>query len=95
MRLWNLWVSVSFLQGYCHRLGQSEILPGQEEELRVMLEAYLLNHMLAELGRELKRQPNQLRIPLRGILYMLGEQTPASDATLSGPKASSPSLPDK
>ncbi len=76
VRYWNLWVSVAFIKAYLDRLGKSELLPDIEAELRVMLPAYLLNRMVQELGQELNRRPDQLKIPLQGILYLMGEQTP-------------------
>jgi predicted trehalose synthase len=37
-----------------------------------MLEAYLLNHMVKELGDELSHRSVSVRIPLQGILYLTG-----------------------
>jgi maltose alpha-D-glucosyltransferase/alpha-amylase len=72
VRLWNLWVSVTFLRAYLRNLGTSGLLPGTEADLRVMLEAYLLNHMVKELGDELSHRSVSVRIPLQGILYLTG-----------------------
>jgi maltose alpha-D-glucosyltransferase / alpha-amylase len=84
---WNRWVSVSFLKGYLHRIGPSEILPGKEEELRAMLRAYWLNSMLIESGRELRHPTCRLKIPLQGILHLVDGQIPppATDAGAKTP----------
>jgi maltose alpha-D-glucosyltransferase/alpha-amylase len=73
VRHWNFWVSVTFLKAYFHRLGESDLLPGNEIQLRVLFAAYLLNQMLTELGRELGRSSDRIRIPLQGILYLTGD----------------------
>jgi maltose alpha-D-glucosyltransferase / alpha-amylase len=87
-RHWNQWVSVSFLKGYLQHVGPSGILPGREEDLRAMLRAYWLNHMLIELGRELKPPTDRLKIALRGILLLVdGPPPPAAD---TGAKSPSP-----
>jgi maltose alpha-D-glucosyltransferase / alpha-amylase len=94
VRHWNLWVSVAFLRAYLHRLGPDGLLPGKEDDLRVLLRAYLLNQIVNELGRELKTPAGQLRIPLQGILYLVGEPTPppaAGGAPASGTKDAPPS----
>jgi maltose alpha-D-glucosyltransferase / alpha-amylase len=82
VRHWNQWVSVSCLKGYLHHVGPSGILPAREEDLHAMLRAYLLNHMMIELGRELRPPSSRLKIPLQGILYLVDGQAPppAADA---------------
>src|SRR5262249_3142951 len=73
VRYWNLWVSLAFLKAYCPLLVQAGLLPEQESDLREMLLAYLLNEVLAELGQELPQVSDRLKVPLRGILYLLGD----------------------
>jgi maltose alpha-D-glucosyltransferase/alpha-amylase len=77
VRLWNLWVSAAFLRAYLQNLGTSGLLPGTEADLRVVLEAYLLNRMVQELGDELGRRSASVRIPLQGILYLTGSASTA------------------
>ena len=54
VRHWNVTVSRAYLQAYFRGLEKSEMLPRDEEKLRVMLLAYLLNQVMDELGRELR-----------------------------------------
>jgi maltose alpha-D-glucosyltransferase/alpha-amylase len=84
VRHWNLWVSVSFLRAYLHRLGPVGLLPGKEDDLRVMLQVYLLNQVVNELGHELNTSGNQLRIALHGILYLAAKPVFPSAPTKSG-----------
>jgi maltose alpha-D-glucosyltransferase / alpha-amylase len=72
VRLWNRWVSLEFVRAYFHAIAKSNLLPANETELREMLVAYLLDRIMAELGRELRQQSSgRLNIPLNGILYLL------------------------
>jgi maltose alpha-D-glucosyltransferase / alpha-amylase len=73
VRYWNLWVSVVFLKAYFDRLSTSDLLPRNEAELRGMLRAYLLHQVMGELGRELGQPSGQLRIPLLGIVSLMGD----------------------
>ena len=70
-RFWNQAVSASFLQAYRQAMGVSEVLPRTPEELQVLLQAYLLNKAIYELGYELNNRPRWLEIPLRGILQLV------------------------
>jgi maltose alpha-D-glucosyltransferase/alpha-amylase len=73
-RFWNHSVSVAFLRAYLQALGQSEVLPGAPDEIQVMLQAYLLNKAMYEIGYELNNRPAWVKIPLQGILHLLEEQ---------------------
>ncbi len=70
-RFWTHAVSSTFLRAYLRALGQSELLPSAPDELHVMLQAYLLNKAMHELGYELNNRPTWLKIPLQGILHLL------------------------
>jgi maltose alpha-D-glucosyltransferase/alpha-amylase len=74
VRCWNLWVTVEYLRAYLQTLGQSEILPANEEDLRLLLRAYLLNSMVSEIGRFLDDRSSKLKIALQGILFLTGDQ---------------------
>jgi maltose alpha-D-glucosyltransferase/alpha-amylase len=91
-RHWSQWVSLSCLKGYLLRAGSSDLLPRSEEHLRAMLQAYWLNHLLIELGRELPPPFSRLKIPLRGILYFVEKPAPpaAADAGAKSPPPAPP-----
>ncbi len=77
VRHWNIAVSRAFLLAYCQGLEKSEILPSDEGQLRTMLLAYLLNQVVDELGWELRRGSDNVRVPLRAIVYLTEEPPPA------------------
>ena len=84
---WSEGVSAVFLKAYFQRLGKSALVPAGKLELRAMLQAYLLNRMLRELNRELRTHSDKLKIPLQGILYLVGETipSPAADGAPAAP----------
>jgi len=73
MRLWYQAVSSVYLKAYLKTMGPSEVVPQSQEELLAMLPAYLLNKAVYELGYELNNRPAWLRIPLQGIVELIGD----------------------
>jgi maltose alpha-D-glucosyltransferase/alpha-amylase len=76
LRYWNLWVSVAYLKAYFQAIAGSGILPENEEAVRVMVRAYLLDRMMNELVRQLADGGSGLDISLSGVLFLLREQLP-------------------
>jgi maltose alpha-D-glucosyltransferase/alpha-amylase len=70
-RLWHRWISAIFLGSYFETAGPGGFLPEEQDQVRVMLDAYLLEKALYELGYELNNRPDWVRIPLRGILELI------------------------
>jgi maltose alpha-D-glucosyltransferase/alpha-amylase len=85
LRYWNLWVSVAYLKAYFQAIAGSKILPENEEPLRVMLRAHVLDRTMNELGREWSRGGERLEIPLSAILFLLREPLPAAPAVKAPP----------
>jgi len=48
-----------------------DFLSRQREELMVLLDTFLLNKAVNELGTELNHRPKWLKIPLQGLLHLL------------------------
>jgi maltose alpha-D-glucosyltransferase/alpha-amylase len=71
-RFWREWVSSSFLRSYLAQLDGSALLPPRREDLGLLLRVLLLEKALYELGYELDNRPDWVRLPLRGILSLLG-----------------------
>ncbi len=67
---WQKWVSAVFLKGYLDLVGDCSIIPGLRDELALMLDAYVLDKAIYELGYELNNRPSWLRIPLDGIAQL-------------------------
>jgi maltose alpha-D-glucosyltransferase/alpha-amylase len=70
-RFWHFWVSVIFLKAYMEVAINGKFLPESHEELRTLIDTYLLEKAIYEMGYELNNRPEWIKIPLRGILQLL------------------------
>lgn len=68
---WFCWVSAAFLKTYLEVASRDSFLPNTRSELQVLLDAYVLEKVVYELGYELNNRPNWVEIPLRRILQLL------------------------
>jgi maltose alpha-D-glucosyltransferase/alpha-amylase len=64
-------VSAAFLRAYLDESGGASHLPSDRRELGLLLDAYLLEKALYEIGYELNNRPDWVRIPIRGALDLL------------------------
>ncbi|MFH0858139.1 MAG: maltose alpha-D-glucosyltransferase [Candidatus Omnitrophota bacterium] len=65
--LWSSKVADVFARSYFETVGKADFLPKDQKALDVLLQAYLLNKAIYELGYELNNRPDWVIIPLRGI----------------------------
>ncbi len=70
-QLWCLWASSAFLRSYLELVEESPLLPENHDDLKILLDAYLMEKAVYELGYEINNRPDWLKIPLQGILQML------------------------
>ena len=70
-RLWHRWTSAVFLRSYLDASAGGGFVPEDLGEVRVLLDAYVLEKALYELGYELNNRPAWVQIPLRGMLELL------------------------
>jgi len=73
-RFWHFWVSVIFLKAYMEEATKGGFLPESQEELRTLIDMYLLEKAIYEMGYELNNRPDWVRIPLQGIQQLLGTE---------------------
>jgi maltose alpha-D-glucosyltransferase/alpha-amylase len=71
VRSWESWAAAAFLGSYLRTAGAAPHLPSSREVLAGMLDAFLLEKALYELGYELNNRPDWVQIPLRGILQLM------------------------
>ena len=69
---WNAWVSAAFLKGYLNATKGASFLPASDDELRILLDVYVMDKALYEVAYELNNRPDWVRIPLIGIQKLLG-----------------------
>jgi len=68
---WQRWVGAEFLKSYLQEAAGGRFIPGSRQELRVLLQALLLEKAVYELSYELNSRPDWVGIPLRGIHQLL------------------------
>jgi maltose alpha-D-glucosyltransferase/alpha-amylase len=66
-KLWQEWTSWAFLKAYIETAAKSPIVPKEREELKSLLDAFVLDKAIYELGYELNNRPDWVTIPLHGI----------------------------
>lgn len=66
-QFWHRWVCEVFLRAYLETAGSSSFIPPNEAQLRTLLEAFVLEKAVYELGYELNNRPGWVKIPLQGI----------------------------
>lgn len=70
-RLWVEAVSQEFLRAYRESAVGSSIVPSSDTDFQLVLDVYVLDKALYELGYELNNRPDWVHIPLAGILSLL------------------------
>ncbi len=69
--LWYRHMSSMFLQSYLKATLGAGFIPKNSDDLQIMLEAYLLDKAVYEIGYELNNRPDWVVIPVRGIRHIL------------------------
>ncbi|HEX9446224.1 MAG TPA: maltose alpha-D-glucosyltransferase [Candidatus Binatia bacterium] len=70
-RFWKIWVSVAFVQSYLGAAGQAAFLPSSKADMKALLDMYVLEKAIYEIGYELNNRPDWVRVPIQGILEIL------------------------
>jgi maltose alpha-D-glucosyltransferase/alpha-amylase len=68
---WTAVVSAEYLRGYWGAAEGHSFVPPTRDERRLLLDIFLLQKALYEIGYELNNRPAWVRIPLRGILGLM------------------------
>jgi len=71
IRPWFLCVSRAFWSGYLETVGNAAFIPKDGEALELLLQCFLLEKAVYELGYELNNRPEWVAIPVKGIIELL------------------------
>jgi maltose alpha-D-glucosyltransferase/alpha-amylase len=72
-RFWQVWVSSIYLGSYLDEARRAGFFDASPEEVELLLDVFMLEKAVYELGYELNNRPDWLNVPLQGILEMLQE----------------------
>ena len=72
---WRRWICATYLRSYRSTMGASRLLPRDDRQLSVLLDAYLIDKAVYEIGYELNNRPAWLAIPFEGILQLISTRT--------------------
>ena len=72
---WRTWSSWAFMKGYLEAGSHSSLIPKSDDELRILIDAFVMDKAIYELGYELNNRPDWLLIPLLSIGQLLGLKT--------------------
>jgi maltose alpha-D-glucosyltransferase/alpha-amylase len=82
-RFWYLWTSAVFVKAYLKNAEGTAFLPQSREEIRCLLDAYLLEKSLYELDYEMNNRPAWVEIPIRGVLDLISKPRQTDSAGVS------------
>ncbi|HTN03862.1 MAG TPA: phosphotransferase, partial [Planctomycetaceae bacterium] len=68
---WSSWVSALYLAAYLKAVGNAAFATQSAEEIRTLLDVFLLERAVCELANELNLRPTRAQASLRGILRIL------------------------
>jgi maltose alpha-D-glucosyltransferase/alpha-amylase len=69
--MWTSWASAAYVRAYLETARLGTFLPETDDELALLLDLFVLEKALYELGYELSSRPDWVEIPLLGIVRLL------------------------
>jgi maltose alpha-D-glucosyltransferase/alpha-amylase len=74
---WYAYVAGSFLRAYLTKVAQGTFVPAAPREFEQLLQVFLLEKAVYEVGYELNNRPDWIEIPIRGVLQIIGAESGA------------------
>jgi len=75
---WREWVCAAFLRTYLDTCACAHLVPTDRRKVAVLLDAFLLDKAVYELGYEINNRPEWVSIPIAGITRILNERATAA-----------------
>ncbi|MGA3172084.1 MAG: maltose alpha-D-glucosyltransferase [Chthoniobacteraceae bacterium] len=71
---WSNWIASAYFQAYLECAEGAAFIPDKREDIEMLLDAFLLEKAVYEIGYELNNRPAWITIPLRGIRQILKDR---------------------
>ncbi len=71
---WASWIASAYLRSYLDAAEGANFIPDNRDDTEALLEAFLLEKAVYEIGYELNNRPKWISIPLRGIRQILRDR---------------------
>ncbi len=71
--LWYRYAGGAFLRSYLKTMNESPLIPEDKEEIRFLINAFLMEKAVYELGYELNNRPDWVTIPIKGIEQLVNK----------------------
>jgi len=68
---WYRWVSAAYLRTYLDVAAGQRFVPDARDQLAVLLDTFLLEKSIYEVGYELNNRPDWIAIPIQGVVQIL------------------------
>jgi maltose alpha-D-glucosyltransferase/alpha-amylase len=68
---WYTGVSATFLGAYQNTIRDAGLLPQDPEQLKMLLDNFLLERAVYEINYELNNRPAWLNVPLQGVIQLM------------------------
>ncbi|HEX2868502.1 MAG TPA: maltose alpha-D-glucosyltransferase [Ignavibacteriales bacterium] len=68
---WYYYITGAFLSSYLEAIRGYEIVPEKKDELNILLNLFLIDKSIYEIGYELNNRPDWVIIPMQGILLIM------------------------
>jgi len=69
--LWYHYISGIYVRTYIETLGNTNLIPDNKEDIKIMLDTYILEKAVYELNYELNNRPDWVNIPIKGIKHIM------------------------
>ncbi|WP_279384535.1 hypothetical protein [Geotalea toluenoxydans] len=76
---WYRYVAGTFLHAYLQNVKGAQFIPTLEADVQTILDIYILDKAIHDLGYEINNRPDWLLIPLRAILRLMKNAEPAEE----------------
>jgi len=88
--LWSHYMAGFFMEAYLEKVKGTLLIPDNKEDLKILLDVFLLSKVFYELNYELNNRPDWVLIPIKGILNIHYNNRPEHECSEKNDAAAEP-----